>query len=55
MPNETRNKIDELTGLLMKENPIFKEYQEAVEKNLVFRRVYMENRNGKKKITQRIK
>lgn len=38
MPNETRNKIDELTGLLMKDNPIFKEYQEAVEKESNFQK-----------------
>nr|WLE91148.1 hypothetical protein GGBNIMDK_00179 [Bacillus cereus] len=32
MPKKTRNKIDELTGLLMKDNPLFKEYKEAVER-----------------------
>lgn len=38
MPNETRNKIDELTGLLMKDNPIFTEYKEAVEKESSFQK-----------------
>ncbi|HDR7594787.1 TPA: hypothetical protein QCX59_003981 [Bacillus mycoides] len=38
MPNETRNKIDELTGLLMKENPIFNEYKEAVDKESSFQK-----------------
>ncbi|PEN45643.1 hypothetical protein CN630_17765 [Bacillus wiedmannii] len=38
MPNETRNKIDELTGLLMKDNPIFNEYKEAVDKESSFQK-----------------
>ncbi|HDR7321060.1 TPA: hypothetical protein QCX23_002944 [Bacillus toyonensis] len=38
MPNETRNKIDELTGLLMKNNPIFNEYKEAVDKESSFQK-----------------
>ncbi|ARX70133.1 MobP2 family relaxase [Bacillus thuringiensis] len=38
MPKETRNKIDELTGLLMKDNPLFKEYEEAVEKESSFQK-----------------
>ncbi|PGB30834.1 MobP2 family relaxase [Bacillus toyonensis] len=38
MPKETRNKIDELTGLLMKDNPLFKEYKEAVEKESSFQK-----------------
>ncbi|PEO73232.1 MobP2 family relaxase [Bacillus toyonensis] len=38
MPNETRNKIDELTGLLMKDNPIFTEYKEAVDKESSFQK-----------------
>lgn len=38
MPDETRNKIDELTGLLMKDNPIFNEYKEAVDKESSFQK-----------------
>ncbi|MRB78922.1 hypothetical protein GH844_27825, partial [Bacillus thuringiensis] len=38
MPKETRNKIGELTGLLMKDNPLFKEYEEAVEKESSFQK-----------------
>ena len=38
MPNETRNKIDELTGLLMKDNPIFNGYKEAVDKESSFQK-----------------
>ncbi|QWG93263.1 MobP2 family relaxase [Bacillus toyonensis] len=38
MPNEARNKIDELTGLLMKDNPIFNEYKEAVDKESSFQK-----------------
>ena len=38
MPKETRNKIDELTGLLMKDNPLYKEYEEAVEKESSFQK-----------------
>ncbi|UYX55937.1 relaxase MobL (plasmid) [Bacillus thuringiensis] len=38
MPNKTRNKIDELTGLLMKDNPIFNEYKEAVDKESSFQK-----------------
>ncbi|EJV41947.1 Uncharacterized protein BC141101_05743 [Bacillus toyonensis] len=49
MPNETRNKIDELTGLLMKNNPIFNEYKEAVDKESSFQKgLYGESeREGK--------
>ncbi|HDR4727154.1 MobP2 family relaxase [Bacillus cereus] len=38
MPEMTRNKIDELTGLLMKDNPVLKEYKEAVEKESDFQK-----------------
>lgn len=38
MPETTRNKIDELTGLLMKDNPVLKEYKEAVEKESDFQK-----------------
>lgn len=38
MPKETRDKINELTVLLMKDNPIFKEYKEAVEKESDFQK-----------------
>ncbi|MEC3226121.1 MobP2 family relaxase [Bacillus thuringiensis] len=38
MPKKTRDKIDELTELLMKDNPIFKEYKEAVEKESDFQK-----------------
>ncbi|WP_413565432.1 MobP2 family relaxase [Bacillus sp. 3P20] len=38
MPKQTRDKIDELTELLMKDNPIFKEYKEAVEKESDFQK-----------------
>ncbi|MBE7122009.1 MobP2 family relaxase [Bacillus cereus] len=38
MPKETRYKIDELTELLMQDNPIFKEYKEAVEKESDFQK-----------------
>ncbi|AWC30969.1 MobP2 family relaxase [Bacillus cytotoxicus] len=38
MPKETRDKIDELTELLMKDNPIYKEYKEAVEKESDFQK-----------------
>ncbi|PFE70784.1 hypothetical protein CN316_11450 [Bacillus cereus] len=38
MPKETREKIDSLTEVLMKGNPIFKEYKEAVEKESSFQK-----------------
>lgn len=38
MPKETRNKIDQLTGLLMKDNPVFKEYREAVKEESEFQK-----------------
>lgn len=38
MPKKTRDKIDELTELLMKDNPIFKKYKEAVEKESDFQK-----------------
>lgn len=38
MPKKTRDKIDELTELLMKDNPIYKEYKEAVEKESDFQK-----------------
>ncbi|TXR62577.1 hypothetical protein DM800_20050 [Bacillus sp. AY18-3] len=38
MPKTTRDKIDELTELLMKDNPVLKEYKEAVEKESDFQK-----------------
>ncbi|PFM62714.1 hypothetical protein COJ48_18385 [Bacillus cereus] len=38
MPEETRNKIDQLTSLLMKDNPVFKEYKEAVKEESEFQK-----------------
>lgn len=38
MPKTTRDKIDELTALLMKDNPVLKEYKEAVEKESDFQK-----------------
>ncbi|KXO06237.1 hypothetical protein AYK81_00625 [Bacillus thuringiensis] len=38
MPKTTRDKIDELTELLMKDNPVLKEYNEAVEKESDFQK-----------------
>lgn len=38
MTKQTKDKIDELTELLMKDNPIFKEYREAVEKESDFQK-----------------
>ncbi|MFP3414332.1 MobP2 family relaxase [Bacillus sp. SIMBA_074] len=38
MPEETRNKIDQLTSLLMKDNPVFKEYKESVKNESEFQK-----------------
>ncbi|MBU4642989.1 MobP2 family relaxase [Bacillus toyonensis] len=38
IPEETRNKIDQLTSLLMKDNPVFKEYKESVKNESEFQK-----------------